>query len=66
MLDMADRVRTVAGWLRALPPDAPDELRDRGLALLDLAPPVPAEMRPDRLGQFGQVLAEAELVGSPA
>jgi len=65
MLDMADRVRTVAGWLRALPPDAPDELRERGLDLLDLAPPIPAEIRPDRLGQFGQVVAEAELVEAP-
>jgi hypothetical protein len=54
MLDISDRVRTVAGWLRAMPPEAPGELRERALSLLDLPPVVPAQMRPDRMGQFIQ------------
>jgi hypothetical protein len=40
---------TVAGALRALPPDAPDETRRQILALLDDLPP---EMRPDLYGRF--------------
>ncbi|MBZ8140522.1 hypothetical protein CLD22_11505 [Rubrivivax gelatinosus] len=48
------KAETVAGLLAALPPDTPDSARDRMLALLDQAPVVPAALRPDRWGRFGQ------------
>ncbi|MCX5542151.1 CHAT domain-containing protein [Paraburkholderia sp. CNPSo 3076] len=48
------KTETVAGMLAGLPPDTPAEVRDRMLALLDEAPVVPAALRPDRWGRFGQ------------
>lgn len=48
------KAETVAGLLAALPPDTPDAARERMLALLDEAPAVPAALRPDRWGRFGQ------------
>jgi CHAT domain len=48
------KAETVAGLLAALPPDTPDSARERMLALLDDAPVVPAALRPDRWGRFGQ------------
>lgn len=48
------KAETVAGMLAGLPPDTPAEARDRMLALLDEAPAVPAALRPDRRGRFGQ------------
>lgn len=48
------KAETVAGMLAGLPPDTPADARDRMLALLDEAPAVPAALRPDRWGRFGQ------------
>ena len=52
LTQMRDRVTLVAGLLRQLPPDADPLLRTQILAVLDKAPPVPPEMRPDSMGQF--------------
>jgi len=46
------RVRTVANLLRTLPGDAPPDMRDDLLGMLDKPPAVPLEMRPNRDGQF--------------
>jgi hypothetical protein len=48
--DLQARVGQVAGFLAALPPDAPDDVRDRMLAVLDKHPGIAPELRPDRLG----------------
>lgn len=48
------RVQEVAEFLRTLPPDTPASLRQRALAILDDDPPVPAELRPNLFGQFGE------------
>ena len=44
------RVEVVAGALRSLPVDAPDEFRLAILATLDKDPKVPQHLRPDRFG----------------
>lgn len=49
------RTEVVAGMLAALPPDTPDVVRDSMLAVLDMAPAVPRELRPDRNGRFNAV-----------
>ena len=48
------RAKTIAGMLSNLPPNTPDEVRDRMLAMLDEAPVVPPTLRPDRWGAFGE------------
>lgn len=44
------RIELVAGALRALPPDTPDQVRLAILATLDKEPSVPQHLRPDRYG----------------
>lgn len=51
------KAETIAGMLAGLPPDTPGAVRDGMLALLDEAPVVPGELRPDRFGRFGTDLA---------
>lgn len=46
---MRKRAETVAGSLRALPPETPAEVRQQILALLA---DIPVEMRPDQFGNF--------------
>ena len=50
--DLRERAEQVASFLRAMPPDTPQALRDAALAMLDKPPAVPLALRPDRLGQF--------------
>jgi hypothetical protein len=50
------KTETVAGLLAALPPDTPEAARIQILALLEHPPVVPAALRPDRWGRFGQGL----------
>jgi hypothetical protein len=45
-------VAQVASFLAALPPDAPDAVRDRMLAVLDNIPGLSPQMRPDRFGNL--------------
>jgi hypothetical protein len=47
--DVVRRVETVAGFLRALPPDAPAEMRRQALAILA---DVTESLRPDSFGMF--------------
>lgn len=49
---MLQRAQEVADFLRTLPLDAPASIRTRALALLDEAPPVPPDLRPDLFGKF--------------
>lgn len=49
---MKARVDTVAASLRSLPADTPLPVREQILALLDQAPAVPANARPDAFGAF--------------
>jgi hypothetical protein len=50
--ELRTRAETVAGFLRAFPPDTPETLRTLVLAELDRAPAVPQAMRPGRYGEF--------------
>jgi hypothetical protein len=50
--DVASRVLAIARTLRRMEPETPDEVRDQIVALLDNPPAVPAQFRPNRLGQF--------------
>lgn len=52
MQRMRDKAEMVASFLRSLPPDTPDDVRDLLFATLEKPPVVPAEMRPDRHGTF--------------
>jgi hypothetical protein len=49
---LSDKAELVAGFLRSLPPDSPEAVRDLLLANLDKPPVVPQPMRPDRYGTF--------------
>lgn len=49
---LLQRAQDVADFLRTLPVDAPESIRKRALALLDEAPPVPPDLRPDMFGKF--------------
>lgn len=46
------RAQTVADFLASMPPDTPAAARQDALALLDLPPVVPPELRPDAFGRF--------------
>jgi hypothetical protein len=46
------RVELIAHFLRQLPPDTPDGVRDETMAMFDEPPLVPPHLRPDRLGRF--------------
>jgi hypothetical protein len=50
--DMPTRIALVSQSLRSLASTTPVELRDHVLALLDKDPAVPAQLRPDRFGNF--------------
>jgi hypothetical protein len=50
--ELAGRIQDVARSLRQMNPDTPLVVRDQILALLDKPPPVPAEFRPNRFGEF--------------
>jgi hypothetical protein len=50
--EMAERIDGIASSLRGLGRNAPIELRDKILALLDAPPSVPDSLRPDRFGNF--------------
>jgi hypothetical protein len=52
--DLRERAETVADFLRALPPDTPQDVRLAMLGMLDKPPAVPVELRPDALGQFAR------------
>lgn len=63
---LRQRADLIAGMLRILPPNTPDEARDRMLAMLDEAPRVPEAMRPDRWGRVGAEAQDAAPAAVPA
>lgn len=50
---IASRIQKIARTLQVLPSDTPTEVRDQLLAILDKAPAVPPNLRPNRYGTFG-------------
>lgn len=52
MRRISDKAEMVASFLRSLPPESPEALRDQLLTNLDKPPIVPQPMRPDRYGVF--------------
>lgn len=55
--EMRNRIALVAGYLRSMPADTPDLLRDQAIAMM--LHDVPAALRPDRLGNFKEPAADA-------
>jgi hypothetical protein len=49
---MAERTNMIASFLRVLPRETPDDVRNGIFALLDKPPVVPLALRPDRYGRF--------------
>jgi hypothetical protein len=50
---MAKRIQEIARQLRIMPLDTPTPVRDQILGILDKAPAVPSNLRPNRYGAFG-------------